>query len=52
MLQDTNEPEEYFDSSYVRSEDEHLLTLSTCIYRREENRFLVVGALVEQKLTK
>ena len=48
MLQDTDREEEYFDTSYVRSDDERLLTLSTCIYREDQNRFLVVGTLVDE----
>lgn len=44
-LADTDEPGEYFDSSYQRTEDEHLLTLSTCIGSRPNNRLIVVGVL-------
>ena len=48
MLQNTDAEGEYYDASYQRKEDEHLLTLSTCVYGHYENRFLVVGALVDE----
>lgn len=47
-LQDTDEAGEYFDTSYQKTRDEHLITLSTCIGSRPNNRLIVVGALVDE----
>lgn len=47
-LQNTDESGEYFDSAYQRTGDEHLLTLSTCIGSRPNNRLIVVGALADE----
>lgn len=48
MLSDTGVEGEYYDSSWQQSGDMRLLTLSTCVYRQEDQRFLVVGALIEE----
>ena len=47
-LRNTDETGEYFDSTYQRTGDEHLLTLSTCIGSRPNNRLIVVGALEDE----
>ena len=47
-LQNTDESGEYFDASYQRTGDEHLVTLSTCIGSRPKNRLIVVGALIDE----
>lgn len=48
MLKDTDTQGEYYDTSWQRTDDTRLLTLSTCIYGQEENRFLVVAALTDE----
>ena len=35
-------------TSYQRTGNEHLITLSTCIGSRPNNRLIVVGALVDE----
>lgn len=48
MLSEAGSQGEYYDASWQRSEDTRLLTLSTCVYRHDDQRFLVVGALTDE----
>lgn len=48
MLSDAGTKGEYFDASWHGTRDSRLLTLSTCVYRHDDQRFLVVGELTDE----